>query len=888
MGCKNGVEPFFGRAEPVEYDARILPPAILRDVSMVDDEHRWKNPFVPGLRTTQDGRVALRVQGGPTTLSFYLFTPESQDAPIVSGPPGLQMMADPEPVQVVLPPAAEPGVYRVGHHTICEPTHDFAQPGERPNPYACGPGLANDCYDVHVISSVSVSLIELYMWGTPVTIEVEHPKTPDASIVRVELGTPVRGMFIPDAPEWAEINVTTDGRLLTGRLGGAPRDWTNPNTGETIRGSYDLVYSVLDEGKDPCDVTGWTTVYPMSHAPFDPNMARYGLAAYPFRDTEGRPIADGDDMAGSYPWVDREGTTLFMTAVPGTITEQSHTAFPRRCAIPGSGCETDRYDQDYDRGMLVAGLWTHGKLVHVDSMLNNLDWSVGMSPEDHWMVDLYSDEDGDPVSVRFGSGRGSRSNAPGDPGNVNIIDSLQNLHNHRVAARTITPRDVVWVMSTGAHTDEVVFDDFLDPRAFIVSNMQASITPVFEGSFSTGVPWHHNGQHRDLVGLDFLPIPLRYNPLDHAIVHDIHIQNAATTMDFAVPAYGLVSAGTGRTEPAALGGFYGRGFWLDGSNRIEYPIAAASEDIGGDWYVGLFVDARATDGASRSLLSFPDGSSIRLVGRETLQYVVGRTVRREVPIPPHASGFLHLGWHVRRDNTEITLLVDGFAIDRFRPGRSFFGVEEGSLIVGRGPDLARGERDAGFRGWIDEFKVLAHDLDPEVACNHAAGTLVQVDGPTLAGLASLYPDWAHAEVAAAAGRPAGPDFACFHDYTRDHAANLANVPADAESIRADILFPEGPLMAGAPRPDSSTNAFCLSCHSASGTGPMGLAALEYRPGVLLEDDPRRQPHQPPRRVFGNIPANWIPAGEGPGSPGTASVAPVEGALVDRWILPHAP
>jgi hypothetical protein len=60
------------------------------------------------------------------------------------------------------------------------------------------------------------------------------------------------------------VAVTIDGRLLTGRLGGANRYWTNPNTGEEIVRSYDLVYSVLPDDADPCDITAWTDFHPMT------------------------------------------------------------------------------------------------------------------------------------------------------------------------------------------------------------------------------------------------------------------------------------------------------------------------------------------------------------------------------------------------------------------------------------------------------------------------------------------------------------------------------------------------------------------------------------------------------------------------------------------------
>src|SRR5690606_10160938 len=100
--------------------------------------------------------------------------------------------------------------------------------------------------------------------------------------------------------------------------------------------------------------------------------------------------------------------------------------------------------------------------------------------------------------------------------------------------------------------------------------------------------------------------------------------------------------------------------------------------------------------------------------------------------------------------------------------------------------------------------------------------------------------------------------------------------------------PEGPLRAGAPRPDSSSNAFCLSCHTDQGRGGLTIAALVGDPNVLAEHDHRRQPSQPPRRVFGNVPAGWIPPGHGPGSPAQALQAPAEGVLIDPGVLPSAP
>ncbi len=838
-----------------------------------------------------DGRVALRVQGGTTDvprlhdhLSFFLFVPERLDAPILAGPAGARIPATTEPFDVPFPPALDPGVFRLGHHAICDPTTELPVPGERPNPYPCGPGTLHDCYDLVVVSSTSGG-VGAQLWGTPVTVEVADPKTADARIVDVTLGEPVAGAFLDGSPEWTEPAITADGRLMTGRLGRFPRAWTNPETGETLVRPYDLAYSLVPDDAAPCDVTGWTAFHPMSHAPFDPRMVgRYGLAAYPFRDTEGNPIPDGEDMGGTYPWVDREGANLFMTGVHGTIAEQSETRYPRRCVHPG--CEALDENVDFDRGFMVAGLWTHGKLVHLDGMINNVDWAVGVVPEAHWNVDLYRDAAGDPVPVRFGAGRfinafraDDGAYPPGYTHNANILDSLQNLPNWRQEARPITPRDMVWIMGTGVATAEIAFDDLLDPNALIVANMQASITQVYDDQgASLALPHHHNGQVRVLEGIPGLVSVYTLVP---DADDEIHLQNGATSLAWKVPSYGRVEAGTGRVEPVALGGVEGRGFWLSGDNRITWamPHNPSVDAVGG--YVGLFVDPRAPDHEARELLRFPDGTGVVLHGRAAVTYVRGDAPVREVALPA-AEGWIHLGWRIGPGHREITLLRDGFPLDRYEASRPLFSFGEGDLVVGR-----RTARWTGVRGWIDDLVVLAHQPNPEVACNHAGGTLVEVvDAPAWAAVAEAFPAWAHDEIARAAGRSEGR-FACYADHREDHAAHLGNLPDGTVGIRDAILFPEGPLRYGAPRPDASDNPFCLSCHTPSGRGGLSTAALAANPSVNAEDDPRRQPTQPPRRVFGNIPAGWIRPGPGPGGPSEAMQAPPEGALIDAWVLPAA-
>jgi len=869
------------------YEPAPLVPRILRDVALVDDDVAFTRPYVPGHRTTMDGRVALRVQGGTedierldTELSFFLLLPETVDTPIVEGPAGPSILSTPTPFDVTFPPALDPDVFRLGHHAICDPTEEFPAAGERPNPYVCGDDDSHDCYDITIISSTSPGF-EAQLWGTPATVQVAEPKTASAHIVDVTLGDPVMGVLIDQSTEFTEPAVTVDGRLLTGRLGRLPREWTNPETGVSMTRPYDLVYAQLPEDAEPCDITGWTDFHPMSHAPFDPRMVgTYGLAAWPFRDTEGAPIPDGEDMGGTYPWVDREGANLFMTGVPGKLSEQSETRFPRRCVH--AGCEDIKENTDFDRGFMVAGLWTHGKLVHIDGLLNSVYWAVGVSPGAHWLVDLYEDDAGNAVSVRVGGGRfvDAYRNAGGPypdgyTHNANILDSLQNVANFQETARPVTPRDVVWVMSNGVVTDEVVFDDFLDANAFIVSNMQASITQYYtDAGESQSFPYHHNGQVRQVLGSGLFVVAAELQPEED---EEIHLQNAATSLGWEVPAYGRIEAGETRVEPVALGGVHGRGLWLTGDTSVRYALPEQDAIRTVDAYIGLFVDARAEAGEARELLVFPDGSGL-VLDDSRLLLVQGQELLHETELP-EASGWRHVGLVIRRQTNEITVLANGLAWDRYTVDRDVLGLDGGELVLGRdhGPWT-------GLRGWVDDFKVLLHEVDPEVACNHARGTLVAVESNSdWERIAASYPDWAHAEVAEAARESTGT-YACALDYSDDHTVHLGTIPDGTRSVREAILFPEGPLRYGVPRPDSTANAFCLTCHTEDSRDGMSIDALAFDPDTPAELDRRRQPGQPPRRVFGNIPAGWIAPGPGPGGPAEAMQAPAEGVVVDAWVL----
>ena len=889
-----------------EVETRPEPPVIMRDVHRIDDDFRFTRPHIPGNRTSMDGRIAMVVQGGlgpsPRSYFFSLHVPERLQSPVMTGPAGAGILGNNPQWVVPIPPEVKWGApIQSNHHTICDATPEFLTEGEKPNPYSCGANGENDCYDLTIVSSGS-ELLSTTLWGIPTRVEVANPKTADARIVDITMDTPVQGPTLTIAPSFLEPAVTEDGRLLTGRLGGFPRPWTNPNTGLTMVYGHDLVYSVLPEDAEPCDVTGWRKVHPMSHAPFDPDMkGKYGLAAYPFRDTEGKPIRDGDDMGGTYPWVDRQGDNVFMTGMGGGIDEADKERFPRRCAQAGANCEGYVPPKDYDRGFMVGGAWTHGKFVLLDAEINHVDWGVAVVPQGHYSVDLYQDAAGQDVSVRVGAGRFTNTPegvptgtvSPMPPGynyNPNILDSAQNMYNYHANFRTLTPRDVVWLMSTGVATDEVVFDDYLYFDAFIVSNMQASISQGPINIMTGRTPHYRDGNERSLFnGINPAFIPLA-GPVLTGNQEVMHIQNAATSPEWDVPAYGHVPTNQGRVEPVGLGGIKGKGFWLNGKNRITYAVPAQSRKNINDfpWYISLFVDPRleVADGTPLTLMSFPDQTAIRVVSAggsvQRVQYVDEGQVVADIDIGSR-SGWRHLALQMQPGNRDVTLLVDGFALDRQTFRDPLFRMKRGNLVLGGTGDTA-----SSFRGWIDEFKVLAMAHSPETACNHAHGTLAAInDHPDWLARSSAYPQWAHDRVSAQVGAAAADSgrYACFHDYTRDFGAHLANIPAGMRSVREAINFPEGPLRYGQPRPDSTDNAFCVRCHHDEGKRGLTMDALAWRP-VNAEDDLRRQPSQPPQRVFGNIPAGWIAPGPGPGGPAAPMVAPPEGVKIDQWVLPR--
>lgn len=870
-------------------------PAILRDVAMVQGGLMTR-PGLPPFRTSADGRVASQIED--PTLKLHLVVPEKLTTALPLGAPGVTMLAQTTPFQGGLSANRLHASTRTGgitHKTLCDGTVAFPS-DQRTNPRACG---TSDCYDLTVIathaSTDSQNRKWIELWGTPLTVRVSNPKTAAAQLAEVTLGAPVLGPTL-QVGSFFEPMTTVDGRLLVGRFGDSRHTWHNDRTGADVTGTYDIVYAAAPPNAAACDVRAFTRFKPISHAPYDPAMkGRYGIASYPFRDSEGTPIADGAELRTTYPWIDRQGNNLFSLSVGATAYYWDSTRsvvatrFPLDC-VPGTGACTHATTQadlaNYEnngntRGLTVMGLWTHGKMVLLDGVLNNTDFGLMRADGLQRMVSLYQPGTGprgdEPGAVRVGSGRdNSRDAVPaGQARNTTLVDSQENLYNHNVRARPLTWRDVVWQINSGKGSAEIAFDDYLDPHAFIVSEMNASLS--WDGGVA-GMPDYHDGF--EWVGR---------SDTGRGYTREVRLQNAATTeaRRWSVPAYGRVTGA--RIEPVALGGIEGRGLYLDGRARVEYDVPAQvfTPVDAVSWYVSVFVDARMPDdGAARRLLTFPDGTAIDVLGRR--QLVLRRadgTAAATYPLPADRPlgyrAFTHLAWVVKSGGAVVDVYLDGLRWKTWTGSGStrLFRMTAGTLTLGATPAVA------GVAGWVDELKVLAHAPDAETACNHARGSIIGVVDTKSPWntVARRYPAQTHTALTTqltTSGHVGYARYACFVDYSADLRSHREAIPAGTVSLRDHLLFPEGPLEFGAPRPESRTNTFCLACHVDGEAPTLTPAALALTPGLPSELDRRRQPLQSPRLVFGLVPADYV----GPGLPAAPQQAPPAGLLLDQWVL----
>ena len=821
-----------------------------------------------------------------------------------------------------------PSMYAVCDSTLAELDHELYGKGgeaQHRNPYPVS--ATAEAYDLTLITGNRNQRQQLFSFV--VRVIVENAKTPQAFIRSIQrVGEPVVATLSYEPITHFEPNVTGDGRLIVFRASGTPgqgggaealqlRRWVD-NEGVEHLDQFDIVYAYNppDSGFPPCDPRGWSNLRPISYAHYDaPVRERYGFAKFPFRSPEGESFRPGQETGMTYPWIDSRGTNLFFTSeyrlpvsdettfatnedfemaqtaaapLDGTTARLSglHSQLP--VSLPGQrpplmlpaahikpvpgGCDgcrdtTPTEHASSTRGVGVAGLWTEGKMVILDGMMNTTDFGYLGFEEGHRLLRLYHGTGG---VVRVGNGRTNTDTLETDdldtywPLNDSIIESHENRFNFLAEYRPAAPQDVVWTMNNGRAQSEVVFDDFMDPAVLILSNMTASYS------------------HNPLGPIKWL-VP---NTGDRAN-RPFRLQNLATGL--AVPPYGAVigdtSKGT-RIEPVALGGIDGKGFWLTEGAGVRYTVAAnlPSSSGGSGAYYGIFIDPRMAlePGATRRLLTTPQGT-VDVVGTPSgLQLMLSQDAwTKRIDLGPLLAQrqWLHLG--LERLGTTLRLYANGFQWTELvlAEAPDFLRLTRGEIVLGSPASDVE-----GVRAWIDDFKVLTRPLlNLEEPCNIARGSIM-TSNASRAAVAQLYPAASHQRVAAAVGLNPDSRFVCATNYRSENYDFLTRIPA-GERL-GQRLKNIKPLRYGHIRPDERENTFCISCHRTPHPSPtMALEALEPRP-LPMERDVRRQPLQPYPIIIGHIPLHWLKTDQG-AQPASAQVHGVKGDWLelDRLLLP---
>jgi hypothetical protein len=725
-------------------------------------------------------------------------------------------------------------------------------------------------------------------------VRVKNPKTADAEIESVTIAPTSEWLVSQTAPfrELAEIVGSADGHILAGRVLadgiGAVMDYRRDD-GTTHTADFSLFYA---HASAACDVRDWlrqdsgvfTSLRPPPAAYFDRRLRDdrgrpiYGLAAYPMRDAFGQELGEDAILTGSYPWMDREGNNLFFstvdphaarTAADGSVLTRYPMARPHGSMEPVG---------PPPRGFAVVGSWTQGKTVMLDSFINNEDF--GFSANDTHLVQLYA-AGGTPIAVEVNGG-GKLGVTPLDipdaRNNGHFMESLENLTTHLRGSLPRTPRDVVWNLTRGLASDEIVFDDFLDPHVLLFAEMNAA--------------WQ-NGQG-PRAGTYFDGFLLRSDHFGHD-PSKIRLQNAAASAIDPLFEPGTV-VGDARVEPVWLGGVHGRGLWLEKASGMRFALRSG---VPGAFYVGLFVDARDDLAGERRIIGMgPEGeaATVALTLRDGGILAVrsgdsSAGIDLSCAIGSWAGRWHHLGFLFEPDG-RVTAFVDG------NPVGSATLPEPVELAAG---SLRIGADDGGdgVRGWFDEVRVvvdgdagqLTGTASLELLCNDARGTMVAVgsDSPVREA-AEVSPAVQDRASALGLSLADGELATCATDYTADHAIGRDRLPAGTRWLREEILFKGVELTADRPRPDSRESSFCGSCHVDAAVDPdrppsLTLDALTAG-GVLAPLDPRTQPMQPPSRggpayLRGVIPAGLVHRDDGTALPAEATVGPVP---VLDWLL----
>ncbi|MBK7862732.1 MAG: hypothetical protein IPJ65_29805 [Archangiaceae bacterium] len=871
------------------------PPLVRRNLRLIQETDRYTRPIIPVYRTTPDGRVAMLYSKVATVRLEAL-----KDGPIVkqNDQLGARIYGD-NRVRLDLLHRSLPASAELSAANLF-----FCQP-KVANPTACGTNGRDDCYDLVIVAPVHVETATekgTVLQGIPVKVRVSNPKTPAAEVAAVDV-EPQSNWKLSGPPipfnETAELVVTADGRLMSGRLLAASEEdatvtrYTLDN-GDVAERDFSLFYTYAEE---PCDVRAWfarangafTSLRPIPAAPYDRRLKttagapRYGLAARPLRNPNGRVYAETDVLSGAYPWMDKHGNNLiYSTTRPNLVRTEGTARFP-------VNRETGLLQviDTSPRGFATVGSWTQGREVMLDGLINSDDF--GIEAGDTHKIGLYRSSTS-PIAVRVnGGGKFSENNLTMKDfrGNNHHIESTENNTYMHLGSLPVTPRDVVWTVIRGFAADEIAFDDFMDPYLVLFAEMNAS--------WSSG-PNPRSGTLLDGFDADDATGGWAHTP------SAIRLHNAATSTLYDVARPGVLE-GAGRVEPVALGGVRGRGLWLEPETRARFELkeGLAAQAGSSGFYLGTFVDSRDPMTGTRHLFSFEptSGDPVRVMVNGGSQLLVTRgsqtlSFDASCQVGSWASRWHHVAILVESSG-KVVALLDGNPVG----AQSFTSpvrLSGGSVVLGGSVAAV-----PGLRGWYDELRLavdgpgghLTRAASVELLCNYARGTSVGVRPGSPSRPAAVAASFARTRATSVGVTlPVGGLLWCATNYSRDYALGRGYLPEGTFAFRDDVLS-EGtaPLAFNRPRPDSTQRSFCLSCHVEASADPgrvagLTLSALTGR-AASAEDDDRAQPMQPPLRgqtspqARGAIPAGWVTGPDGVSRP----ERDLEGPLpILRWLF----
>ncbi len=728
---------------------------------------------------------------------------------------------------------------------------------------------SSDLYDVTFVMLLSQGTGEakrFFLAGRRATVTVRDAKSGTAAptSVTVPADSTLEVAEIP-FKNLPELNFAHDGKLAAGRYEGLARQYTWTTSDGSAREETDESLMFYLSANNACDVRQWVQngFKPLPAAFSDSKVnTRYGFAKNPIRvmNLSGaiQPLSETDKLWGSYAWIDPTGANvIYFKSVKAAFVAaqakgQTTPVWASGALLNGAALNKELIAQASLDGTvpvtMVVGSWTWGREVALDGRLSLADIPVAVTDSQTTsrvnvlkLPNFYRGASEAESAVELDeTTRGSvASNYWGANKHLWVksgirFSSIANVFNYYPHMRPTTKRDVVWYVTRGHVTDEVVFDDFLDPAVLVYSEMNAAVPNDKDRALCDG------------SGCD----------------SNLWVQNAATGAVFDVPSVGEVGEGV-RIEPVAAGGRFGRGLWLERATTLTYRIPAARQGFTrDDWYAGISFDVRMGGTQTQTLMKVASSSGASTIVVEGQMKTDTLPARYELRLNGTPCTTVERSkWHtvaVVANGQTAKLVVDGLSAKC--TVSSALSIFASKVTFG-----------GGFRGWVDQARVVVDlgrpadggragnwsDISSELFCNYAGGTL---------GMNGNEP------VCVREGAVPSPQ---------------------RETI---LLADSGRLFRDVPRRNTVGNPFCATCHVATNwvrdglVAPLSLSRQALTVGTVSTPyDERRQPMQPPSNESKHLACVW---GAWPVS-NTALVAPglttpdrIDGCLpLDTMLLP---